>query len=46
MSDKKNNSDMPALSDRDIQLLVYALRSAEGGFPKVGRIPPLCDLHP
>lgn len=46
MSDNKNNTDMPALSDRDIQLLVYALRSAEGGFPKASRITPLCDLHP
>ncbi|KAI7783589.1 hypothetical protein LA080_011718 [Diaporthe eres] len=27
--------DMPTLSDRDMELLISALRCAEGGFPKV-----------
>ncbi|KAK7710242.1 hypothetical protein SLS64_005826 [Diaporthe eres] len=29
------STDMPTLSDRDMQLLISALRCAEGGFPKV-----------
>lgn len=38
--------DVPALSERDMELLIGALRCAEGGFPKVSRILPILILDP
>lgn len=38
MSNTKKTIDMPDLSERDVELLICALRSAEGGFPKVSHI--------
>lgn len=46
MSNNTKNIDVPALSDRDMELLIGALRCAEGGFPKVRRILPVSFLHP
>ncbi|KAG6354522.1 hypothetical protein INS49_004539 [Diaporthe citri] len=43
MSDKNNNTDMPTLSERDIQLLVYALRSVE--FKKFAEMAGFKNAH-
>lgn len=42
-----NNTNLPKLTDRDLELLVCAFRCAEGGFPKVsGILPPQVCFFP
>lgn len=45
VSDKKGNIDMPALTERDLELLIGALRCIEGGFPKVSHIVQVSTLY-
>lgn len=45
MSNNTKKIDVPTLSERDMELLIGALRCAEGGFPKVSPILPSFVLH-